>query len=96
MGREFLPSLYLFGSRVHCPFCSGRGECLNNVNTPRIGSSWHAAMQLDYADTRRSFQCNTLSPCLVFNSHLPQLMLAIGVAARGDGGLLSPTLNTRS
>ena len=55
MRREIFPSLYLFGSRVHRPFCSGWGECLNNVNTPRIGSSWPAAMQLDYADTLRSF-----------------------------------------
>lgn len=51
-------------------------------------------MQLDYPDILLSFWCNTLSPCLVLNSQMPQLMLAIGDVAGGDVGvgvgLLSP------
>lgn len=85
-----MPSLQLSGRRVHCPLCSGWGEGLDNVNTPQIGSSWPAAMQLGYPDILRSFQGSTLSPCLVLNSQLPQLMLAVRVVARGDGGF-SPT-----
>lgn len=64
----------------------GGAKCLSNVNTAQIGSSWHAAMQLGYPDILRSFCCSTLSPCLVFNSQMPQLILAIGDVARGDGG----------
>ena len=50
-----MPSLYLSGRRVHCPICSGLGEGLDNVNTPQIGSSWRAAMQLGYPDILHSF-----------------------------------------
>lgn len=64
----------------------GGAKCLSNVNTAQIGSSWHAAMQLGYPDILRSFCCSTLSPCLVLNSQMPQLILAVGDVARGDDG----------
>lgn len=44
-------------------------------------------MQLDYPDILLSFWYNTLSPCLVLNSQMPQLMLAIGDVAGGVVGV---------
>lgn len=61
MGREF-SSLYLLVGEFTVVSVLGGGRCLSNVNTPQLGSSWHTAMQLDYPDSLRSFQCSTLSP----------------------------------
>lgn len=54
MGREF-SSLYLLVVEFTVVSVLGGVRCLSNVNTPQLGSSWHAATQLDYPDSLRSF-----------------------------------------
>lgn len=75
--------LYTFLVGEFIVLCSGWGEGLDNVNTPQIGSSWRAAMQLGYPGHPSQPLVQHFIPCLVLNSQLPQLMLAVRAVARG-------------